>query len=757
MGLTAGSISRQLNLPAITTTPGVSNLRLSAKALTTTILNNLRLGRLPEAVSILFASSVRLPFSLYAHLLQICAKNMAIIETRKVEWHLITLNPNPPVFLLNRAIESYGNCGCLRDAKELFDEMPRRNGGSWNAIITAYTRNGFAEDALGLFSRMIGLGVFASEITFASVLGSCGNALELWLSRQVHGLIMKYGFVGNVILESSIVDVYGKCHVMSDARRMFDEIRHPNNVSWNVIIRRYFDTGDGKEAVNMFSKMVKVNASPMSFTVSNAIIACSSYGGLREGAQIHGYAIKINMEEGEVVSSTLIGMYAKCGDLGSARRIFDFPCSKNLISCTTMVSGYAVNGKTTEARELFDQMTERSVISWNVMLAGYTRFLMWDKALDFVIMMRKSTTEIDHVTLGLILNICAAIPDVELGKQIHGYAYRNGFYTNLFVGNALLDMYGKCGNLTRARIWFYEMSHLRDKVSWNALLTSYARHGLSEEAMMIFGKMLGETKPSKFTFGTLLAACANIFALELGKQIHAFMLRNGYDVDVVINGALVDMYSKCRYISSAIKIFNCAASKDVILCNTMILGCLHNGLSDKVFELFETMEKEGMRPDHVTFQGILQASVSAGRVELGRQYFELMSEKYCLTPQLEHYDAVIELYGQHGFMDKLELFINNMPFNPTAPILTKVELEDDIEFLHRSNLSSSCEGNSFRKTLDSEIKTGNPCKGNKDVSAAGSQEIIANDIPQPKFQYYVEISSMYANTIAFYQTIATGK
>ncbi|XP_073145145.1 pentatricopeptide repeat-containing protein At3g26540 isoform X2 [Henckelia pumila] len=629
MGSNAGSISQLVNSPAITSNSGNSNFRLSAKALSTDILNNLRLGRLPKAVSILFASDVQLPFSLYAHLFRICASNKAIIETRKVESHLIALNPNPPVFLLNRAIESYGKCGCLRDAKELFDEMPSRNGGSWNAIITACTRNGFAEDALGLFSRMIGEGVFASEITFASVLGSCGNALELWLSRQVHGLILKYGFVGNVILESSIVDVYGKCRVMSDARRMFDEIRHPNDVSWNVIVRRYLDTGYGTEAVNMFSKMVRVKASPMSFTVSNAILACLSYGGLREGAQIHAFAIKINMEEDEVVSSTLIGMYAKCGDLGSAIKIFNFPCSKNLISCTTMVSGYAANGKIAEARELFDQLTERSVISWNVMLAGYTRALMWDKALDFVIMMRRNTKEIDHVTLGLILNICAAIPDVELGKQIHGYVYRNGFYTDLFVGNALLGMYGKCGNLTRARIWFYEMSHLRDKVSWNALLTSYARHGLSEQAMMIFGKMLGEAKPSKFTFGTLLAACANIFALEL-------------------------------------------ASKDVILCNTMILGCLHNGLSEKVFELFETMEKEGMRPDDVTFRGILLACISAGRIELGRHYFELMSEKYCLTPQLEHYDAVIELYGQYGYMDELELFMNDMPFKPTALILTKV-------------------------------------------------------------------------------------
>lgn len=178
--------------------------------------------------------------------------------------------------------------------------------------------------------------------------------------------------------------------------------------------------------------------------------------------------------------------------------------------------------------------------------AGYTRNLDWEKTLDFVMLMRRKTRDIDHVTLGLILSICAAVLDVDLGKQVHGYAYRHGFHSNIFLGNKLLDMYGKCGNLTSTRIWFYNMSHSRDSVSWNALLTSYARHGLSEEATMIFWKMIEETKPSKFTFGTLLASCANIFALELGKQINAFMIRNNYDIDIVISGALVDMYSKCH-------------------------------------------------------------------------------------------------------------------------------------------------------------------------------------------------------------------
>lgn len=673
MGSKAGSVlGRFLSSAGANTAAHRPDSPESTKALTTTILNNVRLGRLSKAVSILFTSAIPFPFYLYADLFRLCASNRAIIEARKLESHLVTFNPNPPVFLLNRAIESYGKCSCLEDAKELFDEMPNRDGGSWNAMITAFSRNGRSRDALGLFSEMIGEGIFASEVTFASVLGCCGGLLELWLARQVHGLVVKYGFVGNIILESSLVDVYGKCGVMIDARRMFDEIENPNDISWNVIVRRYFEMGEGNEAVNMFSKMIRMKVKPMSYTVSNAILACSSFNGLKEGLQVHGFGIKINMEQDEVVSSTLIGMYAKCGDFESAKRIFELPSSKNVINYTSMVSAYAMSGRLLEARKLFDEMPERTVISWNVMLAGYTANLEWEKALEFVILMRRKTGDIDHVTLGLILSISAAIPDMDLGKQVHGYAYRHGFHSNIFVGNKLLDMYGKCGNMTSARIWFYNMSHSRDRVSWNALLTSYARHGLSEEATTIFWEMIEETKPSKFTFGTLLAACANIFALDLGKQIHAFMIRNGYDIDIVISGALVDMYSKCRCVAYAIRVFKEASSKDVILFNSMILSCLHYGMGDKVVQLFEAMETESIKPDHLSFRGVLNACICEGRVELGRKYFDLMSDKYCVLPYLEHYELMIELYGEYGFMDELELFLNSMPFEATPTMLIKV-------------------------------------------------------------------------------------
>ncbi|XP_052203438.1 pentatricopeptide repeat-containing protein At3g26540 [Diospyros lotus] len=669
MGVTAASVLNRL-LHRNTHKPKTQPT--NTKALTRSIADHLNAGHLREAVSVLFNSLVPFPFSLYSRLFKLCAAKRAIVEARKVESHLVSSSERPPIFMLNRAIETYGKCGCLEDARELFDEMPQRDGGSWNAMIAAYSQCGCAVRALDLFLRMNRSGISANEITFASVLGSCAAILALVLSRQIHGLIVKRGFSGNVILESSLVDVYGKCQAMSDARRVFDQIQYPNAVSWNVIVRRYLDAGREREAVLMFFEMMRVNAKPLCFTVSASLIACSRISAIKEGIQIHGVAIKINAEENEIVLSSLLHMYFSCEDLESAYRIFGLSDSKSLINCTTMVSGFAKTGRTQEARKLFNEMKEQSVITWNAMLTGYTRFSQWEEALDFIFLMMKESEDIDYVTLGLILNVCAGLSDVELGKQVHGFIYRHGFHYNLFVGNALLSMYGKCGNLRSASVWFCEMSHWRDKVSWNTLLTTYARHGLSNEAMEVFREMQGETMPNKFTFGTLLAACANIFALEQGRQIHGFMIRNGYDMDLVIRGALVDMYSKCRSLDYALKVFKEAVPRDVILWNSIILGCCHNKRGQDVLELFGLMEKEGINPDHVTFQGILLACIFDGCVEAGRQYFNSISTKYGIIPRLEHYECMIELYGRYGFMDELEDFVKTMPFDPTAPMLTRV-------------------------------------------------------------------------------------
>ncbi|KAF5193499.1 Pentatricopeptide repeat-containing protein [Thalictrum thalictroides] len=642
------------------------------KALTKEIIAHLESNRLRQAVRILFAEPEPFPSFIYARLFQHCSSKQAIIEARRVESHLASFWITPPIFLLNRAIETFGKCGVVKDAQQLFDEMPMKDGGTWNAMITAYSQNGYCEKALLKYSDMNKLGVSANEITFASVLGSCGVVLDIILAIQVHGLVVKYGFWWNIVVSSSLVNVYGKCGIMDDARRVFDEILYPNDVTWNVIVRRYLDVGDEREAVVLFFKMIGTEVRPLNFTFSNALTACSYKSAFNEGIQIHGVAVKVGFTEDKVVVNSLFNMYAKCGALVDARWLFDHVSSRDVMSWTSIVTAYATCGKTEEARNLFNDMPERTVVSWNAMLVGYTRFLQWEEALEFICWMRKETNDINNLTVGVILNVCAGLSDIVLGKQVHGFAYRHGFHSNRIVANALLDMYGKCGNLKYARVWFVEMGDLRDEVSWNALISHYARQRMSEEAISMFREMLWETTPSEFTFSTILAACANIFALEEGMQIHCYMLRNGYNLDVIVRGTLVDMYSKCRFLDYAIKIFKNPLSSDLILWNSIVLGCAHNGKGKVVLDLFELMQQEGIKSDHITFKGILLACIGEGYVDLGRKYFDIMSKEHCIIPRFEHYECMIELYGRYGYMDELEDFVHKMPFEPTESMLNRI-------------------------------------------------------------------------------------
>ncbi|KAL8166142.1 hypothetical protein V2J09_007641 [Rumex salicifolius] len=653
-------------------TVSTKSIPKKANAVTNTILSHLESGRLRKAVSLLFASPFPFSFSLYAHLFQLCSSSLAIVEARKVESHLITYSHPPPTFLLNRAIETFGKCGCLRDARELFDEMPLRDGGSWNAMITAYTRGGSSDEALRMFLDMTKSGVSPSEVTLASVLGSCGNVLELGLSRQIHGLVVKNGFSGNVILESSLVDIYGKCGVMRDARSVFDEMKTPNAVSWNVIVRRYLEVGDQLGALCMFFEMTRKDTRPLNFTFSNALIACSGVAALKEGVQIHGVAVKIGYESDEVVSNSLIDMYAKSGNLECASKILDQPNSKNLFALTSMVSAYATSGRIREARELFDEMPERSIITWNAMLGGYTHSSEWEEALNFAFLMCHETEAVDHVTITLILNICAGLSDIDLGKQAHGHMYRRGLFCNTIVSNALLDMYGKCGSPRTARKWFSQMNGLRSRASWNSLMSSHARNQLSEAVMTLFPVMLQETTPNEYTFATLLASCSNIFALKQGKEIHGFMIKNNYEIDDVVLGSMVDMYSKCRVLDYAIKVFKEASPGDVILWNSMISGCCHHGKCSEALEFFELMKNHNIKPDNVTFEGVLHACINGGYIELGEEYFESMSSEYFVMARTEHYERMIELYCRHGAMKELDKFIKKLPFEPTIPILGRV-------------------------------------------------------------------------------------
>lgn len=426
-------------------------------------------------------------------------------------------------------------------------------------------------------------------------------------------------------------------------------------------------------AVQMFFRMVWARVKPLVYTVSHALLACRDNRALEDGRRIHSFVLRHGYANHEHVRCSVIDMYAKCGAIDAAQRLFNSVPVKDLVMSTAIVSGLASCGRITEAKQVFDGMKQHNLVSWNAMLTGYVRSKDLTGALDLFQKMRQETKKLDEVTLGSVLNACTGLLDIGKGEEVHAFALKCGFFSRPFLTNALLRMYSKCGCLRSAeRLLLFEMGSERDRYSWNSLISGYERHSMSEAALHALRKMQSEAKPSQSTFSSALAACANVFLLKHGKQIHAYMIRNGYEIDDILRSALIDMYSKCRVFDYSIRVFEAGLSHDVILWNSMIFGCAYSGKGDYGLELFDEMQKQGIRADTVTFLGALVCCICEGHVGLGRSYFTLMTDEYSLVPRVEHYECMIELLGKHGCMVELEDFIDHMPFQPTAAMWLRI-------------------------------------------------------------------------------------
>ncbi|TVU14438.1 hypothetical protein EJB05_37908, partial [Eragrostis curvula] len=620
-----------------------------------------------------------IPSELYASLLRLATTRGSLAAARRVASHLTSSSspwpqgPSVPTFLLNRTIESLAACGSLADARHLFDVMPRRDGGSWNAIISATSRAGHPAEATSLFSEMNSIGCRPKDVTLASVLGCCAECLDLRGAEQLHAHISKRNFYSNVILGTALVDVYGKCGLLEDARKAFDGILHPNAISWNVMIRRYVLAGMGDMAVHMFFRMIWSGVKPLVYTVSHALLACRDNNALEEGRCIHTFVIRNGYAHHLHVRCSVVDMYAKCGAIDAAQRLFNLAPVKDMVMSTALVSGLASCGKIADAKRVFDGMEQHNLVSWNAMLTGYVRSRDLTGALDLFQQMRQETKELDEVTLGSALNACTGLLDIGKGEEVHAFAIKCGLFSFPFLMNALIRMYSKCGCLRSAeRLLLFEMGSERDSYTWNSLISGYERHSMSEAALHALREMQSEAKPSQSTFSSALAACANVFLLKHGKQIHAYMIRNGYEIDDILRSALIDMYSKCRVFDYSIRVFEAGLSHDVILWNSMIFGCAYSDKGDYGLELFDEMRKHGIRADTVTFLGALVCCICEGHVGLGRSYFTLMTDDYSIVPRVEHYECMIELLGKHGHMVELEDFVEHMPFPPTTAMWLRI-------------------------------------------------------------------------------------
>ncbi|KAF7130052.1 hypothetical protein RHSIM_Rhsim10G0083400 [Rhododendron simsii] len=419
----------------------------------------------------------------------------------------------------------------------------------------------------------------------------------------------------------TVISAFLELGSLDDACQLFAQMPNSNAVAWNVMISGHAKRGYEWEAIKLFQNM--------------------------RNATVHTQATKQGFDSNVYVGHSLINMYAKCQKMEDAKRVFGLFDEKNVVLWNAMLGGYLQNGYASEVMELFFS----------------TRVLGFHP---------------DEFTYTSILSACGCLENLGMGQQLHSYIIKNKLEDNLFVGNALVDMYAKSGALDYARRKF-ELLENRDNVSWNVIIVGYVQDEKEYEAFKLFERMTSDgITPDEVSLASILSACANLRVLDRGKQVHYLSVKYGLETSLYTGSSLIDMYAKCGAIATVYEVFISMLERSVISANALIDGYAQHNLEKAVYLLhdmlaeedalrtFDKMKEAHVKPDAMTFLGVLTACSHAGRVFEGCQVYDIMINHYHIEPRPEHCACMIDLLRRWGFIDEAQEFIHELEFEPDA-------------------------------------------------------------------------------------------
>lgn len=471
------------------------------------------------------------------------------------------------------------------------------------------------------------------EFHYTALLEKSRNRAHL---NQIHCQLYASGLQDNGFIITKFIHVSCNIGEISYARKVFDEFLDPYVFLWNAIIRGYSNHNMLDEAIHIYNAMQQSYVSPDSFTFPHVLKACSGLMALRFGQAVHGQVFRHGLEMDVFVQNGLMALYSKCGKIDLAQIVFNGLDERNVVSWTLMISGYAQNGQPTKALKIFSEMRELNV-------------------------------KPDWIALVSLLKAYSDLEDLEQGKCVHGFVIKIGLEYELDLRIALTAMYAKCRQILIAKSLFDQLE-AQNVILWNVMISGFAKNGHADEAIELFRKMVMKNiRPDSVTVQSVVLACAHIGSLEQARWMDAYVCGSEYRDDIFVNTALIDMYAKCGSVQLARKMFDQSRNKDVVLWSAMIVGYGLHGQAREAIDLFYAMKRAGVRPNDVTFIGLLIACKHSGLVQEGWEFFRSMGD-YGIEPRHQHYACVVDLLGRAGFLEKAYDFIQKMPIEPAVSV-----------------------------------------------------------------------------------------
>ncbi|PKU75992.1 pentatricopeptide repeat-containing protein At1g08070, chloroplastic [Dendrobium catenatum] len=482
--------------------------------------------------------------------------------------------------------------------------------------------------------------------------------------RQIHALIIR----ACPSLTHVFLRILLKQSTIHYARQVFDAMPQPDSLLSNSILSAHSKLSLHGEALEIFVLSHRKNIQVNFFSIPSVLKACASLAVLDAGKQVHSLVRKLGFFSNVFIQTALIDFYVKNDDICSAQRAFDEIVDKDPVPYNCLISGYSKSGNVVAARHLFDEMTQRTASSWNTIITCYAHQENFDEALRLFERMREEGFQTNEITIVIVLSICAKLADLETGLKVRKLIDEHHSRTSLIVRTAILEMYVKCGAVDEARLEFDQMDH-RDVVAWTAMIAGYAQNGRSNEALELFEKMQFECfDPNEVTLVSVLSACAQLGSVQVGERIGSYVESMSFNSSVYVNSALLDMYAKCGNIQKACRVFNEMSLKDIISWNSLIGGLAYNGLAEDAINLYYKMIEESLKPNEITFVGLLTACTHAGLVDLGLKFFRSMRSDHNIVPKVEHCACIVDLFCRSGRVEDAFKFICEMEMVPNVVI-----------------------------------------------------------------------------------------
>jgi pentatricopeptide repeat protein len=466
------------------------------------------------------------------------------------------------VFIRSYLVGLYATCGALEDARAIFDMLPVRDVVLWGSMMEEYVKQGQHLGALELYERMQRSDVEPNKVVFLSLLKACGGGGGGHSSREqgkcIHGQIVRNEWERDVMIGSSLVDMYAKCGHLAEARNVFARLPEKTAVTWASMITGHVEHGSAAAAIELFDEMMKERVKPDGVVFLGLLKACGDVGDAARCRRVHASIVGAEFEGDRDVNDALVDAYAKCGSRDEAMALFRKEhgqivgdgLESDVVIGSALMDMCAKQASVDEARNV--GIAHEDSASYGALISGYVAHEQASAALELFQKMKERRLLPSKATLLRIVGACSDVGAAGQGRLVHADIVKMGLDADAAIANAVLEMHASCVGAREAHEMLLGSMPGRDVVSWSVLVSAYARSGEPDSVARCLQEMQAESLlPDRVVFTNVLTACAQAGLLEDGCRYFASMPAGGASPFADHYNCLVDLLSRAGRLSDA--------------------------------------------------------------------------------------------------------------------------------------------------------------------------------------------------------------